>query len=148
MSSEYLCDIVMPDPEPEPMESPAPASLQRPKPAQEEGSPPSPCPSGPSLARPGDKAEEEIDYDPVPEPVKRAKIPQEDIFSDMLKPGLKPGKVKSILDPEVLEGPPPIKPKQTRKKRGPASAEQLERLARGRAKAQKIKKEIGDSYCR
>lgn len=76
--------------------------------------------------------ESDEDIDLVPEPVKKQKIPQDEIFTAP--------KVKTILDPESLnepsEGVPPTKkPKQTRKKRGPASAEQLERLALGRAKA-------------
>jgi len=116
MSSEYLADVVMPDPEP---------------PEVPEGEPPV-------------NEEEEVDYlsaeedseivedDPVPEPVKKEKIPQDEIFT--------PPKVKTILDPDSLkepseDRPPQKKPKQTRKKRGPATPEQLERLARGRAKA-------------
>ena len=72
----------------------------------------------------------------IPEPVKRRKIPQEEIFSAP--------KVKTILDPESMKEPeepiiPQKKPKQTRKKRGPASAEQLERLARGREKAKETR---------
>lgn len=76
--------------------------------------------------------ESDEDIDLVPEPVKKQKIPQDEIFTAP--------KVKTILDPESLKEPseavpPTKKPKQTRKKRGPASAEQLERLALGRAKA-------------
>ena len=78
------------------------------------------------------QGEEEEEEELIPEPVKRTKIPQEEIFSAP--------KVKTILDPESMKEPeepiiPPKKPKQTRKKRGPASPAQLERLARGRAKA-------------
>jgi len=77
--------------------------------------------------------EEEV----VPQPTrKRPKIPQEEIFTKELP------KVKSILLPEEKEDPPIKMPKGrtkegkgTRKPRGPASAEQLERLARGREKA-------------
>ena len=68
----------------------------------------------------------------VPEPKRRPKIPQEEIFA--------PPKVKTILEKE--EPPTPQKKtgrgsqgQGTRKKRGPPSAEQLERLAKGRAKA-------------
>ena len=74
-----------------------------------------------------DFEEEEV----VPEPKRRPKIPQDEIFS--------PPKVKTILEKE----PPPEKPKGrtkagvgTRKKRGPATPEQLERLAKGREKKQ------------
>ena len=78
------------------------------------------------------QGEEEEEEELIPEPVKRTKIPQEEIFSAP--------KVKTILDPESMKEPeepiiPQKKPKQTRKKRGPASPAQLERLARGRAKA-------------
>jgi len=72
--------------------------------------------------------------DIVPEPVRRRKIPQEEIFT--------PPKVKTILDPDSLKDPsPPPKRGRTkegkgsRKPRGPATPEQLERLAKGRAKA-------------
>ena len=65
------------------------------------------------------------DNDGIPEPVMRKKIPQEEIFS--------PPKVKPIAEPKE-DGPQP-KQKKTRAKRGPASAEQLEILARGRKRA-------------
>ena len=77
--------------------------------------------------------------DPIPKPVKKPKIPQEEMFQDS---ALK-GQVKSIL-----EGASPHsnrKTKQTRQKRGPATPEQLERLARGRQKAaenREIKKKL------
>ena len=78
--------------------------------------------------------EEEI----VPEPKRRPKISQEEIFSKEVP------KVKTILN--VPEDPPIEKPKGrtksgmgTRKKRGPATPEQLERLARGRIKAQETR---------
>jgi hypothetical protein len=76
--------------------------------------------------------------DVVPEPIRRRKIPQEEIFT--------PPKVKTILDPDSLKDPPPPpkkgrtkEGKGTRKPRGPATPEQLERLARGRAKAQETR---------
>jgi len=81
--------------------------------------------------------EEEIEYEVeeeevIPEPKRKPKIPQEEIFA--------PPKVKTILEKE--EPPPPQKKtgrgsqgQGTRKKRGPATPEQLERLAKGRAKA-------------
>lgn len=75
-----------------------------------------------------EQAEMEITEEPeddIPEPVRKPKIPQEEMFE--------PPRVKTILDPQG--DPPEPKGKKTRKKRGPASAEQLERLARGRAKA-------------
>jgi hypothetical protein len=82
--------------------------------------------------------EEEIEYEVeeevVPEPKRRPKIPQEEIFA--------PPKVKTILDNETTPTPTPQKKtgrgsqgQGTRKKRGPATPEQLERLAKGRAKA-------------
>jgi hypothetical protein len=63
--------------------------------------------------------------DGIPEPVMRKKIPQEEIFS--------PPKVKPIAEPKGGLSEP--KQKKTRAKRGPASAEQLEILARGRQRA-------------
>ena len=125
MSSDFLCDVVMPAPEPE---------LERfTEPQQEEISESVP----PSGAEMNEETGEENpnfiysddDEDPIPEPVKKSKIPQDQIFAAP--------KVKSILDPESMKDPiiPLKKPKQVRKKRGPASAEQLERLARGREKA-------------
>jgi len=77
--------------------------------------------------------EEEI----VPEPKRRPKIPQDEIFA--------PPKVKTILEPEPAPEPPKKKTGRgsqgqgTRKKRGPPSAEQLERLAKGRIKAQETR---------
>ena len=71
-----------------------------------------------------EQAEIEIDDD-IPEPVRKPKIPQDEMFE--------PPRVKTILDPE--RPPQPEKVKKTRRKRGPASPEQLEILARGRAKA-------------
>ena len=106
--TEYLADVVMP-PEPEP-ERPLPLTdevIQEQLDIEEK-----------------EQAEMEIEED-IPEPVRKPKIPQEEMFE--------PPRVKTILEPE--RGPPEQKVKKTRKKRGPASAEQLERLARGRAKA-------------
>ena len=82
------------------------------------------------------EVEEEEEEEIIPEPERRRKIPQEEIFSTP--------KVKTILDPESMKDPvedipPQKKQKQTRKKRGPASAEQLERLARGREKAKETR---------
>jgi len=81
-----------------------------------------------------EQTEEEI----VPEPKRRPKIPQEEIFSAP--------KVKTILEKEVPEAPIiPVKKGRgsqgqgTRKKRGPATPEQLERLAKGRIKAQETR---------
>ena len=81
-----------------------------------------------------DFEEEEV----VPEPKKRPKLSQEEIFTKEVP------KVKTILD--VPEDPPIQKPKGrtksgvgTRKKRGPATPEQLERLARGREKAKETR---------
>ena len=112
MSSEYLAEVVMPDPPSEGAEEEEEQLIPESVPPEEEV--------------------EEIDYDEdpppaVPMPTKKEKIPQDEIFTAP--------KVKSILDPEVPEGLPGKKPKQTRKKRGPATPEQLERLAKGRAKA-------------
>lgn len=112
--TDYLAEVVMPPPEQE-------EEIMEKDPT--EGEPP----------------KEEVDYvsaedseiveeDLIPEPVQKEKIPQDEIFTAP--------KVKTILDPEPHEDlPPQKKPKQTRKKRGPATPEQLERLARGRAKA-------------
>lgn len=118
MSSEYLADVIMPDPEP---------------PEVPEGQPPMPLTDEVIQEQLDQEEEEEIDYEEeeevIPEPVRKEKIPQDEIFTAP--------KVKTILDPDSLKEPvvPEKKPKQTRKKRGPATPEQLERLARGRAKA-------------
>jgi len=117
MSSEYLADVVMPDPEP---------------PEVPEGQPPLPL-TDEVIQQQLDQEDQELDYEVeeevVPEPIKKQKIPQDEIFTAP--------KVKTILDPDSLKEPvvPEKKQKQTRKKRGPATPEQLERLARGRAKA-------------
>ena len=114
--TDYLAEVVMPPPEQE-------EEIMEKDPSTGVGEPP----------------KEEVDYvsaedseiveeDLIPEPVQKEKIPQDEIFTAP--------KVKTILDPEPHEDlPPQKKPKQTRKKRGPATPEQLERLARGRAKA-------------
>jgi len=122
MSSEYLADVVMPDPEP-----PTEGTLEVP-----EGQPPLPLTDEVIQQQLDQEELDEIDYEEdevVPEPVKKQKIPQDEIFTAP--------KVKTILDPDSLKepSPPEKKQKQTRKKRGPATPEQLERLARGRAKA-------------
>lgn len=79
-----------------------------------------------------EEEEEEI----IPEPKKRPKIPQDEIFS--------PPKVKSILEKEEVETGYVAKGrtqvgKGTRKKRGPCTPEQLERLAKGREKAKETR---------
>ena len=92
--------------------------------------------------QPAQEPVEEIDYaseeeeEIIPEPKRRPKIPQEEIFS--------PPKVKTILEPEVKEEGYVAKGrtqagKGTRKKRGPCTPEQLERLARGREKAKETR---------
>jgi hypothetical protein len=126
MSNQYLADVVMPPPTEEPCEieeTPQDIPEGEPIPMAEQRS---------ATAEEVSYEDEEDEDSLVPEPVKKEKIPQDEIFT--------PPKVKTILDPESLkEDPAPQsavkKPKQTRKKRGPATPEQLERLARGRAKA-------------
>ena len=119
-------EMVMPPPEPDP-EEPLDDSL----PAEED--------KIIEEQLQGDTEEAEVEYEVeeeevVPEPKRRPKIPQEEIFLSTSVP-----KVKTILEKEP---PTPEKPKGrtkagvgTRKKRGPATPEQLERLAKGRAKA-------------
>lgn len=106
--TDYLADVVMP-PEPE---GPLPLTdevIQEQLDIEEK-----------------EQAEVEIEEeDDIPEPVRKPKIPQEEMFE--------PPRVKTLLDPEGAL--PEPKGKKTRKKRGPATPEQLERLARGRAKA-------------
>ena len=94
---------------------------------------------------PAEEPTEEIDYasesaeeeeEIIPEPKRRPKIPQEEIFSAP--------KVKTILEPEVKEEGYVAKGrtqagKGTRKKRGPCTPEQLERLAKGREKAKETR---------
>ena len=128
--SNYLADVVMPPPE-------IPSEIP-------EAEPPMPLPLTDEVIQEQlDLEDDESTYeveqaeqteDPVPEPVRRRqKIPQDEIFT--------PPKVKTILDPDSLKEPeiPEKKPKQTRKKRGPATPEQLERLAKGRLKAQETR---------
>ena len=109
MSSDFLCDVIMPSPEPSP------------EPQQEQEIPE----SVPPVAEHSEEnpnfiySDEEQEEDPIPQPVRKVKIPQEEIFS--------PPQVKSILEPKKV--------KKTRKPRGPATPEQLERLAKGREKA-------------
>jgi len=106
--TDYLADVVMPELEPQPEPEPSPDAIIDEHMGADTDYP----------------TEEEI----IIEPVKKPKIPQEEIFT--------PPKVKTILEPELPTRPPtPKKTRQTRKKRGPASEEQLERLARGRLKA-------------
>ena len=79
---------------------------------------------------------EEVEEEIIPEPKRRPKIPQEEIFSAP--------KVKTILEKEEVQTGyiPKGRTKAgvgTRKKRGPATPEQLERLARGREKAKETR---------
>ena len=127
MSSQYLADVVMPPPTEEPCEvEETPEDI----PTSGVGEPPHSNSDEVSY----DSEEDELDPIPHSVPVRKQKIPQDEIFT--------PPKVKTILDPDslkedkVLDSIASKKPKQTRKKRGPATPEQLERLARGRAKAQ------------
>lgn len=95
------------------------------------------------LLPPAEEPLEEVDYgeaeeeeEIIPEPKRRPKLAQEEIFSAP--------KVKTILEPEVKEEGYVAKGrtqtgKGTRKKRGPCSAEQLERLAKGREKAKETR---------
>ena len=144
--TDYLADVVMP---PTPMEEPqSPTS----SPITEPPSPTNrimedqmsltdqPHMDGESQIEieygSGGETQEEEEEQLIPEPEKRKKIPQEEIFSAP--------KVKTILEPptpseDVHAQRPTKKPKQTRKKRGPASEEQLARLAKGRAKAQETR---------
>jgi hypothetical protein len=127
MSSQYLADVVMPPPQEETQEE-TPEDI----PTSGVGEPPHSNSDEVSY-----ESEEDDTEDLVPEPVRKQKIPQDEIFT--------PPKVKTILDPDslkedkVLHSIASKKPKQTRKKRGPATPEQLERLARGRAKAQETR---------
>ena len=125
--TDYLADVVMPPSTPPSSPEPLPLTdeiIQEQMDLEES--------EGAYEVAEEQEEEEEI----IPEPEKRKKIPQEEIFSAP--------KVKTILDPESMKEPaedipPQKKPKQTRKKRGPASAEQLERLARGREKAKETR---------
>jgi len=128
--TDYLADVVMPPPE-QPTEQPTPDPLALPltdEIIQDQ------------MDIEDQETEIEIEYESeeeeqlIPEAEKRKKIPQEEIFSAP--------KVKTILEPPTPSEdipPPTKKPKQTRKKRGPASEEQLARLAKGRAKAQETR---------
>jgi len=132
--SNYLADVVMPSPTvPEISEEHEKLPLDIP-----EADPPTPDEIiEDQLDVNDDESTYEVEEDPIPEPVRRRKkIPQDEIFT--------PPKVKTILDPDSLKEPledlpPQKKPKQTRKKRGPATPEQLERLAKGRLKAQETR---------
>ena len=81
-------------------------------------------------------AEQTEEEEVIPEPKRRPKIPQDEIFS--------PPKVKTILEKEEIPQGYVAKGrtqagKGTRKKRGPATPEQLERLAKGREKAKETR---------
>ena len=122
--TDYLADVVMPPP--------APPSSPEPLPLTDEIIEEQMNIEESEASYEVEEEEEEI----IPEPERRRKIPQEEIFSTP--------KVKTILDPESMKDPvedipPEKKQKKTRKKRGPASAEQLERLARGREKAKETR---------
>ena len=127
--TDYLADVVMPPPVPPSSPEPLPLTdeiIQEQMDIEESE-------ASYEIAEHTEGAEEE---EIIPEPERRRKIPQEEIFSTP--------KVKTILDPESMKEPdedipPQKKTKQTRKKRGPASAEQLERLARGREKAKETR---------
>jgi hypothetical protein len=139
MSSQYLADVVMPPTSTASLEETPTLGHQ----AQEEQTPEDipegepPPPASEIAEEVSYESEEDDSSDMVPEPVRKQKIPQDEIFT--------PPKVKTILDPDslkedkVLHSIASKKPKQTRKKRGPATPEQLERLARGRAKAQETR---------
>lgn len=126
--TDYLADVVMPPPE-QPTEQPT-----EPLPLTDEI-------IQDQMDIEDQETEIEIEYESeeeeeqlIPEAEKRKKIPQEEIFSAP--------KVKTILEPPSEDIPTQCqtkKPKQTRKKRGPASEEQLARLAKGRAKAQETR---------
>jgi len=129
--SNYLADVVMPSPEISEEHEKLPPDIP-------EADPPTPDEIiQEQLAAEqteDDESTYEVEEDPIPEPVRRRKkIPQDEIFT--------PPKVKTILDPDSLKEPelPQKKPKQIRKKRGPATPEQLERLAKGRLKAQETR---------
>jgi hypothetical protein len=121
--TDYLADVVMPS-HPEGEEPLPQPPMEEVSSGAGEGEP-HPHRDGPDEVS-GDS--DGSDEDLIPEPIRKQKIPQDEIFT--------PPKVKTILDPEEGAKDIPTKPtKQTRKKRGPATPEQLERLARGRAKA-------------
>jgi len=134
--SNYLADVVMPSPEISEEHEKLPLDIP-------EADPPTPDEIiQEQLAAEqteDDESTYEVEEDPIPEPVRRRKkIPQDEIFT--------PPKVKTILDPDSLKEPlehdlsaHQKKPKQIRKKRGPATPEQLERLAKGRLKAQETR---------
>lgn len=132
--TDYLADVVMP---PEPQSPTSSPITEPPSPTDrimedQMSLTDQPHMDGESQIEIEDQSEEEEQL--IPEPEKRKKIPQEEIFSAP--------KVKTILDPtpqEVPQTKTEKKPKQTRKKRGPASQEQLERLARGREKAKETR---------
>ena len=96
--TDYLADVVMPPPEPEPVDEPIDLGAEG------------------SVDEPSEEEDELVlsDEEVIIEPVKREKIPQEEIFA-----------------PKVL---PLSKPKQTRKKGRVMTEKQLEALAKAREK--------------
>ena len=96
--TDYLADVVMPPPEPEPVDEPVDLGAEG------------------SVDEPSEEEDELVlsDEEVIIEPVKREKIPQEEIFA-----------------PKVL---PLSKPKQTRKKGRVMTEKQLEALAKAREK--------------
>tara|TARA_R110002096_G_scaffold166984_4_gene336619 strand:- start:1869 stop:2642 length:774 start_codon:yes stop_codon:yes gene_type:complete len=124
-------EVVMPPPEPEEPTDPLPLPLtdqviQEQMDLDEEGG-----------AYEVEEEEEEEEEEIIPEPVRRPKLAQEEIFSAP--------KVKTILEPEVSEAGGYVAKGRTksglgtRKKRGPCTPEQLERLAKGREKAKETR---------
>lgn len=137
--TDYLADVIMPEPETS-TAPPEQAAQETDEIIEEQMS----LTSGPEEDQssyeiePEEHAEQqgEEEEELIPEPVKRRKIPQEEIFSAP--------KVKTILEKEEVQEGYVAKGrtqagKGTRKKRGPAGPEQLERLARGREKAKETR---------
>ena len=120
-------EVVMPTEEPEePTTEPAEEPTEEPRSGGEE------LEEIDYASETAEEEEEEI----IPEPKRRPKIPQEEIFS--------PPKVKTILEKEEVQEGYVAKGrtqagKGTRKKRGPCTPEQLERLAKGREKAKETR---------
>ena len=112
---DYLAEVVMPeeisDEEPD---SPSEEELVP------EAVPPTPLPS--------EEEQTVVEYEEeiIPEPKRKPKLEQEEIFGAP--------KVLPITDPSQV-APSQAPAKKTRKKRGPPSEEQLERLRKGREKA-------------
>tara|TARA_Y100000593_G_C4299984_1_gene332811 strand:- start:1556 stop:2290 length:735 start_codon:yes stop_codon:yes gene_type:complete len=117
---DYLAEVVMPEE----------ISDEEPDSPSEEEIIPEAVPPTPSPVVPSEEEQTVVEYEEeiIPEPKPKPKLKQEEIFGAP--------KVLPVTDPSQVVPSEAVTPaKKTRKKRGPPSEEQLERLRKGREKA-------------